>query len=179
MRVDRRSRIHRILGLVLLSWSVAPVLRWLPAAPMRLGSRVPRIRLCRFGHTPLSRGAAVGYRGWACLQVCRLRGQACSKFPGNRTAVSPVSRQPVGTPGAPRIRLCRSTPDPGFQKIARQYRHSPPARWYPRAQRIRLRRSASAAPGGARQRMGGPYIVLNCARFLTRHVTVMWRIART
>jgi len=30
MRVDRRSRIHRILGLVPLSWIVVPVLRWLP-----------------------------------------------------------------------------------------------------------------------------------------------------
>jgi len=32
MRADWRSQICRILGLVPLSWNVAPMLRWLPAA---------------------------------------------------------------------------------------------------------------------------------------------------
>ncbi|GAA0511102.1 hypothetical protein GCM10009097_30460 [Pigmentiphaga daeguensis] len=38
MRVDRRSRIHRILGLVPLSWVVVPVLRWLSAVAIVLQS---------------------------------------------------------------------------------------------------------------------------------------------
>ena len=40
MRVDRRSRIHRILGLVPLSGLVAPLLRWLPAVATVLRSKI-------------------------------------------------------------------------------------------------------------------------------------------
>jgi len=38
MRVDRQSRIHRILGLVPLSWNAVAVLRWLGSG-QRTGAR--------------------------------------------------------------------------------------------------------------------------------------------